>query len=233
MTVDYNAGVDEKSRDALTVELLSESLPDLVAVYRFGSSVLDAVPGPDSDLDYALLARRPLDALARFDLQERLAAALGRTVDRVDLRTASSVMAVQVLASGVVLHESVAAERGVFEDLAYSSYARLNEERRASSSVSPAKGPSMADDVLLNKAAIIARCVRRVREEHAGDDANLISNQTKQDAIILNLLRACETAIDAAMHIVRVERLGVPQETREAFVLLERRAGLTRLWPIG
>lgn len=77
------------------------------------------------------------------------------------------------------------------------------------------------DDVLLNKAAAIQRAVRRVREEHAGDDGNLLSNQTKQDAIILNLQRACETSIDAAMHLVRLHRLGVPQETREAFSLLE------------
>jgi uncharacterized protein YutE (UPF0331/DUF86 family) len=43
-----------------------------------------------------------------------------------------------------------------------------------------------------------------------------------QDAIILNLQRACESSIDAAMHLVRVHRLGIPQETREAFDLLER-----------
>lgn len=77
------------------------------------------------------------------------------------------------------------------------------------------------DDVLLNKAAAIQRAVRRVRDEHAGDDRNLLANQTKQDAIILNLQRACETSIDAAMHLVRLHRLGVPQETREAFSLLE------------
>lgn len=80
----------------------------------------------------------------------------------------------------------------------------------------------MADDVLLNKAASIERAVRRVREEHAGDDRNLLENQTRQDAIILNLQRASETSIDAAMHLVRMRRLGVPQETREAFDLLER-----------
>jgi uncharacterized protein YutE (UPF0331/DUF86 family) len=82
----------------------------------------------------------------------------------------------------------------------------------------------MADDVLLNKAAAIERAVRRVREEHAGEHANLLANQTRQDAIILNLQRACESSIDAAMHLVRVHRLGVPQETREAFTLLERAA---------
>src|SRR2546425_566711 len=79
----------------------------------------------------------------------------------------------------------------------------------------------MADDVLLNKAAAIERAVRRAREEYGGDDANLVANQTRQDAIILNLQRACESSIDAAMHLVRVHRLGIPQETREAFDLLE------------
>ncbi len=80
----------------------------------------------------------------------------------------------------------------------------------------------MADDVLINKAAAIERAVRRVREEYAGDDRNLLANQTRQDAIILNLQRACESSIDAAMHLVRVHRLGVPQETREAFTMLEQ-----------
>ena len=80
----------------------------------------------------------------------------------------------------------------------------------------------MADDVLLNKAASIERAVRRVREEHAGDDRRLLADQTRQDAIILNLQRACESSIDGAMHLVRVHRLGIPQETREAFELLER-----------
>jgi uncharacterized protein YutE (UPF0331/DUF86 family) len=80
----------------------------------------------------------------------------------------------------------------------------------------------MVDDVLINKAAAIERAVRRVHEEHAGDDGNITNNQTRQDAIVLNLQRACESSIDAAMHLVRIHRLGVPQETREAFDLLER-----------
>jgi uncharacterized protein YutE (UPF0331/DUF86 family) len=80
----------------------------------------------------------------------------------------------------------------------------------------------MADDVLLNKAAAIERAVRRVREEYADDERNLVDNQTRQDAIILNLQRACEGSIDAAMHLVRVHRLGVPQESRDAFTLLQQ-----------
>jgi len=78
----------------------------------------------------------------------------------------------------------------------------------------------MADDVILNKAAIIERCVARVRQEHGGDPRNLAENLTRQDSIILNLQRACEAAIDLAMHLVRERRLGLPQESREAFDML-------------
>ena len=79
----------------------------------------------------------------------------------------------------------------------------------------------MADDVILNKATSIERCLRRILEEYAGDDKNLFTNQTKQDAIVLNLQRACETAIDLAMYVVNQRHLGIPQESRDAFTLLQ------------
>ena len=79
----------------------------------------------------------------------------------------------------------------------------------------------MADDVIVNKAASIERCLRRIQEEYAGDVQNLVANQTKQDAIILNLQRACETAIDLAMYVVSQRKLGVPQDSRDAFSLLQ------------
>lgn len=76
------------------------------------------------------------------------------------------------------------------------------------------------DDVLLNKAASIERCIARVREVYAGDPRHLTADLTRQESIILNLQRACEAAIDLAMHLVRKHRLGIPQESREAFDLL-------------
>lgn len=83
----------------------------------------------------------------------------------------------------------------------------------------------MADDVVLNKAAIVERCLARVREVHDGDDDHIFRDRTRQDSILLNLQRACEASIDLAMYVVRVRRLGLPQESREAFSLLEQ-AGL-------
>lgn len=79
----------------------------------------------------------------------------------------------------------------------------------------------MADDVVLNKAATIERCLQRVLEEYAGDKQNLVVNQTKQDAIVLNLQRACETTIDLAMYVISQRKLGVPQDSRDAFTLLQ------------
>ena len=77
----------------------------------------------------------------------------------------------------------------------------------------------MPDDVILGKAAVIDRCLCRVREEYTyGPDA--LMDQTRQDAIVLNLLRACEACIDLAMHVVRVRRLGLPETSRAAFELL-------------
>lgn len=76
------------------------------------------------------------------------------------------------------------------------------------------------DDVVANKAAIIERCIARVREEYAGDDRHLTDDPRRQDSIILNLQRACEAAIDLAMHVVRVRRLGIPQDTRDGFAYL-------------
>lgn len=84
----------------------------------------------------------------------------------------------------------------------------------------------MIDDVALNKAAIVRRCLARIGEEFQGDVARL-DNFTIQDAIILNLLRACEACIDLAMHRVAEGRLGIPQTSRGAFDLLEQAGSLS------
>ncbi len=76
------------------------------------------------------------------------------------------------------------------------------------------------DEVLLGKAAIIERCLKRIADEYVGHEAELESNFTRQDALVLNLQRACEAAIDAAMHLVRIHRLGIPTESRQAFEML-------------
>ncbi len=65
----------------------------------------------------------------------------------------------------------------------------------------------MGDDVLINKAATIERCVTRAREEFAADPAGFATNFNRQDAAILNVQRAFEAALDMGMHIIRREHL--------------------------
>ena len=78
----------------------------------------------------------------------------------------------------------------------------------------------MADDVLLNKAATIERCVARARQEYAAEGEHFATDFTRQDAAVLNVQRACEAALDIGHHIVRRERLGLPQSARDVFDML-------------
>lgn len=111
------------------VSFLTERIPDLIAIYLFGSSV-QGTPGLESDIDLAILPVQPLNPLERWNLAQDLANLLKREVDLVDLRKASTVMRMQVVSSGQYLYESNRQERDRFENYVFSSYARLNEERK-------------------------------------------------------------------------------------------------------
>ena len=111
-------------------QYLRERIADLQAVYLFGSQA-SAEASPRSDVDLALLAERPLNAARRWRLQEELASLLRRDVDLVDLRSASTVMRVQVIDRGLVIADVQQNARELFEAIALSDYARLNEERKA------------------------------------------------------------------------------------------------------
>ena len=140
----------------------------------------------------------------------------------------------------------------------------------------------MHDDVLINKAATIERCVARAREEYFRDPGSFGTDFTRQDAAILNIQRACEAALggfrtwsvesenrpqrgqflpdlqphspamgqkdgekwtaaadlqptisksdsllDMGQHLIRRERLGVPQSARDVFALLAQGGWIT------
>lgn len=104
-------------------------VPDLLAIYRFGTwgTVAERT---DSDLDIAVLADSPLDPMKRFELAAELARVAGRDVDLADLRAADSVFRAQVISTGVRLFAVDERASGIFEDFVYANYARLNEERK-------------------------------------------------------------------------------------------------------
>ncbi|MHC4884945.1 MAG: type VII toxin-antitoxin system HepT family RNase toxin [Planctomycetota bacterium] len=79
------------------------------------------------------------------------------------------------------------------------------------------------EDVVLSKSAVIERCLKRMQEELVADPT--LSNYTHQDALVLNIERACQAAIDLAMYVISQRHLGMPQNSGDAFALLEE-AGL-------
>lgn len=77
----------------------------------------------------------------------------------------------------------------------------------------------MDNDVIYNKMETIERCIKRINEVYEGNFENL-SDYTKQDSIVLNIQRSCQASIDLAMHIVSEKKLGIPQNSRDAFEVL-------------
>ena len=76
----------------------------------------------------------------------------------------------------------------------------------------------MPDDVMFNKAAVIERSLRRVLDIYRADPD--LADLMHVDALTLNVERACQAAIDLAMHVVASRHLGMPQSQADAFRLL-------------
>ena len=76
-------------------------------------------------------------------------------------------------------------------------------------------------DSVLNKKDSIERCVQQVRRYYAlPSEQNFAEDFLKQDAIALNLQRACQLCIDLANLTIRKKKLGLPKESAESFLLL-------------
>ena len=82
------------------------------------------------------------------------------------------------------------------------------------------------NDVLVQKITSLQRCVARARGARARAGENFNQDFDLQDVAVLNVLRACEIAIDLANMVIRQQRLGVPAESRESFAILQREGQL-------
>ncbi|MBN2208978.1 MAG: DUF86 domain-containing protein [Candidatus Coatesbacteria bacterium] len=82
------------------------------------------------------------------------------------------------------------------------------------------------NEILLNKKISVERCIQQIDAYYAVDNGlPFATDYLKQDAIAMNVQLACELTIDVANYIVRTKKLGLPQDSRESFALLQQ-AGL-------
>ncbi|MXR35863.1 type VII toxin-antitoxin system HepT family RNase toxin [Craterilacuibacter sinensis] len=82
------------------------------------------------------------------------------------------------------------------------------------------KETNFPDPVLANKSATIYRCVQRSRKEYGDGGEGFAASLSRQDAAVCNIVRACNAALDMGQHLIRRERLGIPQSARDVFALL-------------
>ncbi|WP_439862917.1 type VII toxin-antitoxin system MntA family adenylyltransferase antitoxin [Pseudomonas antarctica] len=106
---------------------LLANLPDLMAVYVFGSQGTGEAHA-DSDLDLAVLAAGPVDPLLLWQLSGELADIVAVPVDLLDLRTVSTVMQYQVITTGHRLWNKDG-QAGIFESYILSEKTALDAAR--------------------------------------------------------------------------------------------------------
>ena len=79
------------------------------------------------------------------------------------------------------------------------------------------------NEVILNKKIAIERCISQVRAYYSMSvDTPFESDHLRQDAIAMNLQRIAESAIDIANALIKSKKLGLPQDSADAFTLLHR-----------
>lgn len=76
-------------------------------------------------------------------------------------------------------------------------------------------------DVVYGKIRNIQNCLRRIEEDTQGDIKKL-KDYRIQDAFVLNVQRAIQSAIDMAAHIIADEGWGLVNELRDNFEILQR-----------
>jgi uncharacterized protein YutE (UPF0331/DUF86 family) len=81
----------------------------------------------------------------------------------------------------------------------------------------------MSRDIILSKKTRLERCILQARTYYGLPSREVFEKDfIRQDAIAINLQRAMELAIDMANHLIKEKKLGLPNESRDSFVLLER-----------
>ena len=96
-----SSDIDVASIQASLEQIRQALVPfeDIELAIVFGS-LAKGTQRPDSDLDIAIQASRPLTAVQRIELIDALAMALGRPVDLIDLKTAGQPVLNQIVKYG-------------------------------------------------------------------------------------------------------------------------------------
>lgn len=118
-----------KSEDKqLIIDTLQENIPELQALYLFGSQ-MDGTATSTSDVDIAYLSHKVLSSLDRWGLSQKLASLLSTDIDLIELSQTNTIFRYQILSTSERIYGG-GYDVESFETLAYSFYLRFQEERK-------------------------------------------------------------------------------------------------------
>jgi predicted nucleotidyltransferase len=113
--------------DGTVLALVRAKIPDLMALYVFGSQAR-GTPRKDSDLDLAALAPGYIEPSLLWSLSNEIANLVNVEVDLLDLRAASTVMQSQVISTGKTVWD-IGLPAHLFEVFVLSEKLALDEAR--------------------------------------------------------------------------------------------------------
>ncbi|AZV55941.1 nucleotidyltransferase domain-containing protein [Clostridium sp. AWRP] len=117
----------DKDKVNKIIQFLTENIKPYL-IYLFGSSV-NGIFREDSDIDIAFISDINTTDYEIFMLAQKLANILKRDVDLINLKKASTVFRIQVIAKGENIYCIDNKRRAYFEMYSFKDYAVLNEER--------------------------------------------------------------------------------------------------------
>ena len=113
----------------IIIEFLQKHLTGVYTVYLYGSYANGAATS-ESDVDLAFLSEEQITNVAKWKVQEKLAAELNKDVDLVNLKDASVVLRKEIVEKGKLLYSSDQYKTETFEMTTLSMYMDLNETRK-------------------------------------------------------------------------------------------------------
>ena len=111
------------------ISILQNNIDELKAVYIFGSYA-DGTAAVNSDIDIAYLSNNRLSAVEKWNLSNTIAGILRKDIDLVDIFTANTILAYQIVSKGLRVYGS-GYDVDNFETKVYSFYLRFSEERKS------------------------------------------------------------------------------------------------------
>ncbi len=110
------------------IEFIRKKLDPLFIVV-FGSAAKGSLKA-DSDIDVGFYSDATFCNNVLFEISGELAAMLGKDIDLIDIKKASTVFRFQILSTGKIVYSKNEEITKTFKIMVFKDYCKLNEERK-------------------------------------------------------------------------------------------------------